>query len=84
MKQRVLTSVALFLAILFLPYWIYVPLAVLATLLIPFYWEAVALGFIIDVLYGSDTGLRAPTALIAVALVAVSLPLRERIRWRIS
>lgn len=75
---RHVISIALFLAVIFLPYWAYVPLLLAAALLLPFYWEAIPFGFLIDTLYGTS-GLY-PAALAAAAAVAVFIPLRERLR----
>ncbi len=81
MKRRIFISTALFLATLFLPYWIYAPFIVVATVFVSFYWEAVVLGFLIDILYGGSTGFHAPAAITALVLVVIMMPLRERVRW---
>jgi hypothetical protein len=75
---RPFATAALFLAVVFLPYWAYVPLIVAGALLLPFYWEAIILGFAIDTLYGTRGFF--PAALAAAALVALFIPLRERLR----
>ncbi|MBX4206494.1 hypothetical protein KW784_01785 [Candidatus Parcubacteria bacterium] len=78
-QKRNLVSSALVLAVLFLPYWAYVPPIALAALLLPFYWEAVVLGFLIDTLYGQQGSF--PAALAAAAFVALLMPVRKRLRW---
>lgn len=75
---------ALLLAILFLPYWLYLPLLGGAMIVFPFFWEAILLAFLVDVLYGNGVGgvagLLSPMAFAATLLLIVLLPLRERIR----
>jgi len=84
MKRRIIGALILLLAILFLPYWVYIPLLFIATVLFPLYWEAVLFGFLIDVLYGQGhSWLLSPTALAALVILIVLLPLRERLRWQI-
>ena len=53
MISRPFTFIMLFVSIIFLPFWIYLPLIFVAIILKEFYWESVVLGFVIDVLYGS-------------------------------
>ena len=77
-EYRHLTSAAILIAVVFLPYWAYVPLIFAAALLLPFDWEAILFGFLIDTLYGTR-GLF-PAALSAAAAVAIFIPLRERLR----
>jgi hypothetical protein len=84
MKQRLLVSVLILLAIFFLPYWLYLPLLFLGMVFIPFYWEAILLAFLIDVLYGPGTSLFfSRTALYTAILLMVMMPVRERLRWRL-
>lgn len=78
-KYRHIATILLALAVLFLPYWAYFPAIVLAALFFPFYWEAILLGFAVDALYGSHGSFR--TALGAALLIALLLPLRERLRF---
>ena len=84
MNQRPFISIAVLLAILFLPYWIYVPLLLIAIFITPLFWEGIILGFIIDVLYGREAHIgiswHFPTALAALLLVAAMIPLRRRLR----
>lgn len=73
-----------FLSIIFLPYWLYLPLLGAAMIFFPFFWEGVLLALLIDVLYGGGVGLAtdffSPLALVATLLLIVLLPLRERVR----
>lgn len=78
-KYRHIITLFLVLAVLFLPYWVYAPAIILGIVLLPLYWEAVILGFVIDVLYGAHGSFR--TALAALIMVAVFVPVRERLRF---
>lgn len=77
-RYRHFVSAVILIAVVFLPYWIYVPLIFAASLLLPFYWEAILFGFLIDTLYGTS-GLYS-AALTAAAAVALFIPVRERLR----
>ncbi|MSR87578.1 MAG: hypothetical protein EXS69_00150 [Candidatus Zambryskibacteria bacterium] len=87
MRKRNLSSLALFLAIIFLPYWIYLPLLLVAVIIFPLYWEGILFGFFIDILYGRGVtafpSLLSPIAFITVILIIVLLPLRERLRFNV-
>jgi hypothetical protein len=76
--------IATLIAIIFLPYWIYIPLLFLAILFFPFFWEGILLGFLIDVLYGSlGFGLASfiqSFSFWAFVLLLLLLPLRKIIR----
>lgn len=82
MRKRVLTSLILFIAILFLPYWAYLPLLLLAIVIFPVFWEGILFGFLIDALYGQslEAPFFSPIALTALILVIIIMPVRERIR----
>ena len=75
------------LAVLFLPYWFYLPLILLGILIFSFFWEGILFGFLIDVLYGWGVtalpSLVAPTALSALVLIIILLPVRERLRFHV-
>lgn len=77
-RERLIATGTILLAILFLPYWIYLPLIGAAMILFPLYWEAIVFGFLIDTLYGTGT-LR--FAVIATVLLLALLPVRERLRF---
>ena len=72
-------TVAILIAVLFLPYWVYVPAICAAVVLLPFYWEAIIFGFLVDTLYGTRGFF--PAALATALLVAMLIPLRERMRF---
>ncbi len=77
-KERIIATLVIFFAILFLPYWIYLPLIGAAMILFPLYAEAIAFGFLIDALYGTDTY---RLALVALFILIALLPFRERLRF---
>ncbi len=55
--QRILFSVALFISILFLPWWISLLLALLFLFMIERYYEIVVFGLAMDILYSSSMSL---------------------------
>lgn len=83
-KYRPLITLLILLTILFLPFYIYLPLLFLACLLLPLYWEAVLLSLLADIFYGS-LGL-APSIILktysfwTLVLLIALLPLRKIIR----
>jgi hypothetical protein len=85
MNQRLLTTIALCVAILAFPYWVYIPALVLSTFIFKFYWEGIVLAFLIDILYGHSShmgiSLAFPFAIYASIFVLILLPLHERIRF---
>jgi hypothetical protein len=74
-----------FISIIILPYWVYVPVLFVAIVLIPFFWEGIVLGFLIDVLYGSGVeafpSFVSPFALAALIGVIIMLPVRNYLRY---
>ena len=83
MKRSYIVAL-LFIAIIAFPFWIYVPLVIIATLYEPFFYESIFLGFFIDVLYGSRTyhgfTLMFPFAILLSILVVALLPMRQYLR----
>lgn len=83
-RLRLISVFILFFSIILLPYWIYLPLLGAAMIFFPFFWEAVILALLIDVLYGggiSDVSdFLSPMAFGATVLLIMLLPLRERVR----
>ena len=87
MKYRPLITFALLLAIITLPYWIYLPALFAAIVILPVFWEGIILGFIIDILYGPGSRLL-PSAgsfygLCALLLIIILIPVRERLRTHV-
>ena len=84
MTYRIIGTLIVLISILILPYWSYVPFLLVAMVYFPFYWEGIFLAFLIDILYGNGIGtlpsLVSPSALLALILLVILLPLRERLR----
>lgn len=85
MNKRLLLSLGLLFLILFTPYYLYLLALVLVTIFVPFYWESIFLGFLIDCLYGPYShvafSFRFPVGFTAFILVILLLPIRERLRF---
>lgn len=84
MAARIITSILIIGAIIFLPYWVYVPLVFIAAAAFPFFWEGVIIALFIDALYGKGVSL-APASfsilsLSMFAFIIMLLPVREQIR----
>lgn len=84
MNGRNIVTIILCLFILSFPYWVYVPLLVVGIVIFPFYFEAILLAFIIDVLYGTRAYIGFsfvfPFASIVALLVVMVLPVRRYFR----
>ncbi len=85
MKLRIISVLALFLSIYFLPWWLTLLLVVIASFWFSYYWEAPFLIFILEQLYqplfflwGWSTVLPILTILV-LGLVLIFNPLRNRI-----
>ena len=83
--SRLFGSILVFLSILVLPFWFYVPILFVAIIIFPFYWEGIIFGFLIDVLYGNGIG---PVfsgislwGLGALVIILVLMPFRGRMRF---
>lgn len=83
MRQwRHTTSALILLSIIFLPYWIYLPLLTLAIIYFQLYWEGILLGLLVDVLYGSlalDI-IYLSIGFWALVLLIILLPMRKLLR----
>ena len=81
---RLVSTIAVFLSIILLPYWIYLPLTFIAIVLFPVYWEGIVFGFLIDTLYGGGVemfpGLFSSFSFISFILLIIVVPIKERIR----
>lgn len=84
MIPRILSSLILLIIVGTMPFWIYIPAIVVAVVFFPFYFEAIILGFLVDVLYGQNIsqGLSFvfPFALFLSISIIIILPVRERLR----
>ncbi len=76
MTRRILGSIIVLISILVLPYWVYIPVLFVAIIFFPLYWEGILFAFLIDILYGSEI----KTALYALIVLIVLLPIRENLR----
>ena len=76
MTRRVIGSIFVLLSILVLPYWIYLPVLFIAMALISFFWEGILFAFLIDAIYGNGI----TTAVVALIILIILLPLRDRLR----
>ncbi|MCR4279128.1 MAG: hypothetical protein NUV78_00065 [Candidatus Zambryskibacteria bacterium] len=83
-RYRIPLTILIFLAILFLPYWIYVPLLFAGVLVLPFFWEGIFFGLLIDTLY-AESGLLVSTIIYSFAfwatlILVMMIPVRKRLR----
>lgn len=87
MTRRTLGSAIVFVSILVLPYWFYIPALFVAIILFPFFWEGILFVFLINILYGNGTEilplLTSPLVVSALIVLIVLLPLRERLRFHV-
>lgn len=84
MIRRILCSVVILTSILFLPYWVYIPVLFVGIILFPFFWEGIFLAFLIDVIHGGGMkifpSLISPLALSVLVVLVALLYIRERLR----
>lgn len=82
---RIAASAIMLISILFLPYWIYLPLLFLAVLVVPFFWEGIFFAVFIEAIYGSSSGVWSmisnPLTLSIFVLSVVVIPFRKRLRF---
>lgn len=79
MTRRIFGSISVLVAILVLPFWIYIPILFVAILVFPFFWEGILFALLIDVIYGGGV----KTALSALILLIILLPIRENLRFNV-
>lgn len=86
MSRRFIAYIILLLSIFFLPFWIYLPLLLISTIVFKFFWEGIIFAFLVEVLYGKGVSGMAlsPLALIILALIVILIPLRKRLRWNLQ
>ena len=84
MINRLVSYFIILLLILFTPYWIYIPVLLLAILVFPFFWEGVLFALLIDTLYGYGGGtleaLRSILPLVTLGVVLVLIPIHNNLR----
>lgn len=84
MNSRIIYSFLIFLCLLAFPWWIYLPVIIIGTLIFPFFVEGILFSFIIDAAYHpireNISILNFPIALMVSLLIIFLLPLREHIR----
>ena len=78
MIYRTLGSIVVLFSILVLPYWVYLPILLIGIIIFPFFWEGILLALLVDTVYGSGV----ETALVALILLIIFLPIRERLRFQ--
>lgn len=69
MKKRIIFDLILFGAIFYLPWWIVAVLAFIGAFVWPMYYEIIAFGVIVDVLYGANSSTLSGLASVLVAVV---------------
>lgn len=84
MTRRTVGTMIVFVSILTLPYWIYIPVLFIAIALLPFFWEGILFAFLIDTIYGSGGGnifqLISPLTISILITLVVLVPFRESLR----
>lgn len=55
MKKRIIFDLILFCAIFYLPWWVVAILAFIGAFVWPMYYEIIAFGLLVDVLYGTNS-----------------------------
>jgi len=84
MTRRIIGLVCIFISILVLPYWIYVPVLFVGIVLFPFFWEGIVFVFLINVIHGGSVefpaNLTSPLALSVLFVLIAMLPIRKRLR----
>ncbi|MEX2014152.1 MAG: hypothetical protein WD896_02235 [Parcubacteria group bacterium] len=84
MSRYIIGSVLILTSILFLPYWVYVPVLFAGIVFFPFFWEGIFFSFLITALHGTGTGvlslLTSPLTLAALVVLMILLPIKENLR----
>ena len=76
MTKRIIGSIAILISILVLPFWVYLPVLFIAIIIFPFFWEGILFALLVDTIYGSGI----ETALYALILLIILIPIRENLR----
>jgi len=84
MTRRILGFVIVLIAILVLPYWIYIPVLFLAILVFPFFWEGILFALLINLVHGGGGDilslLFSPLALMVLIALIMLWLLRKNLR----
>ena len=82
MKKRIIFDLILFFAIFYLPWWVIAILAFIGAFLWPMYYEIIAFGVLIDVLYRANSSTFGGLAgvLTAVAILFAASYARKAVR----
>lgn len=85
MTRRIFASIIIFLSIIFLPYWIYLPMLLAAVAVFPIFWEGILLALLADVVYGGAfvnfDDVLSSFGFYTLLVIILFLPLRERLRY---
>ena len=85
MALRILASVVLLFSVLFWPFWVSVILALGAMIYFPVYWEAVALFFLSDALYGASEakffGMVFVSFFVSLAVLITAEALKKKLKF---
>ncbi|PIP55949.1 MAG: hypothetical protein COX06_00575 [Candidatus Zambryskibacteria bacterium CG22_combo_CG10-13_8_21_14_all_42_17] len=84
MTRRLLWSVIIFISIMVLPFWIYIPVLFAVIVFVPFFWEGILFTFLIEVVHNSGIEffslLSSPLVISVLVALIILLPIRDRIR----
>ncbi len=84
MIRRLTGTLIVFLSILILPYWVYIPVLCIAVIVFPFFWEGILLALFIDFVYGggieSFSSFPFTISFYILIFLIILIPLRTRIR----
>ncbi len=85
--RRIIGLIIILIAILILPYWIYIPILFMAILVFPFFGEAIIFVLLINTMYGDGIKITkllvSPLFISVVLTIIIMLPLRERLRFNV-
>lgn len=85
--RHILGSIVALISILILPYWIYLPILLVVMVYVPFFWEGILFGAMIDVMYGGGYSNLASMifsfAFYASLTLVIIMPIRERLRFNV-
>ena len=83
MKKRIIGHMAVLVSILLLPYWIYLPVLFMTTIVLNFFWEAIFYALLVITLYGTGvevSTLYSPLIIALLVILIVAPRVRDRLR----